>query len=749
MKTNEGRGATMFPTEWTWKRTLGLVGGLLVALLLMPEPLLAQDETAELTAPGEWVFGTTLGAGKASGQYGEFLEKPVNFDLNLSKGTGAWRFGFGIEFGSMTMKPPYEEQKEWARFDTYLFATRVFNRSGTVRPYLQARVGLARIHPRSRLFWSDEPENLEPGASPTKWANGVSFTFQPGLEIELAQGFALDVSAWWTGYRTGDYSTVPPLFGPVDPPVSQYDPVNSGQEYGLRVGLQWRPLAKAIPVIPQPRTDPATGTLVSLPPADDDRDAWGVPRSWGWATGEMLGINFGASMFNEYVRQANFNQISPRSWVDNFKTGWTFDDNQFSTNQLVHPFNGAAYFNAARANGLGFWRSSIMSNVGAFVWECCGETHPMSWNDMMSTGIGGMARGEWAYRISSLILDNTKTGGRRILRELGAAPFNPIRTFNRFFSGRATRVQGNPEDPYDWRPPSLGLQLYAGGRAIGEGESITNNTNYYGFVEGTLQYGSAFFNDRRKPFDRFDTAMQLNFGEKTRVGRLSIRGDLASWKLGDDKDNPKHVFAITQDFDYVDNEAYEYGGQFFGATLFSGYGTMEGTRVVTRLTGYLSPMAAVNGDYSFLGEVANRERFREYDYGPGVGAGGEAVFARKGRPFLAFTYRYAWISVRNGSIWNPDEPIEVELPEGTEDIVLEGSNASHHVHRFGARLLLHFGDTWGVGGDVRLFYRDSKYADPRLQDRSQRVPEVRVFLTWDLGYTQKRIRRAQRAAAGE
>ena len=134
------------------------------------------------------------------------------------------------------MKPPYEEQKEWARFDTYLFATRVFNRSGTVRPYLQARVGLARIHPRSRLFWFDEPENLEPGASPTKWANGVSFTFQPGLEIELAQGFALDVSAWWTGYRTGDYSTVPPLYGPVDPPVSQNDPVNSGQEYGLRVG---------------------------------------------------------------------------------------------------------------------------------------------------------------------------------------------------------------------------------------------------------------------------------------------------------------------------------------------------------------------------------------------------------------------------------------------------------------------------------------------------------------------------------
>jgi len=31
----------------------------------------------------------------------------------------------------------------------------------------------------------------------------------------------------------------------------------------------------------------------------------------------MLGINFGASMFNEYVRDANFNQISPRSFWAN------------------------------------------------------------------------------------------------------------------------------------------------------------------------------------------------------------------------------------------------------------------------------------------------------------------------------------------------------------------------------------------------------------------------------------------------
>ena len=736
-----------------------LSAGALAALLLFPAALVAQDDVGprdsgdavEFTDPGKWVLGSTFGTGTASGQYGDFLEKPINFDLNLGyePGGGPWRFGIGLQFGSMAMKPPYDDEEEWARFDTYLFATRTFNKDGAVRPYLQGRLGIARIHPRSELFRFDEPENLESGASPTKWANGVSFTFQPGVEIELGKGFALDVSGWFTAYRTSDFSTVPPLEGPQDPPVSQYDPVNSGREWGLRAGVQWRPLPRGVPVEPEPKVDPQTGFLARLPHADEYRDEWGVPRSWGWATGEMLGINFVASMFNEYVRQANFNQINPRSFYDNLEMGWTFDDNEFHTNQLLHPFNGQNYFNAARSNGLGFWRSSLIANAGAFVWECCGETHPMSWNDMMSTGIGGMARGEWAYRISSLILDNTKTGWRRYMREFAALPFNPIRTANRFVSYRATTPRGNPASDQDWRPPHLGLQLYAGGRVIGEGESITNNTNYYGFFEATLQYGSAFKNERRKPFDRFDTSLQLKFGEKTRVGQLVIRGDLASWPLGDDKQNPKHVFAITQDFDYVDNEAYEYGGQFFGGSLFSGYGTLEGTRLVTRFTGYLSPMAAVNADYSFLSDVADRERFREYDYGPGVGAGVELVAAREGRPFFGLTYRYTWISVRNGSIWNPKAPVDIDIPNPPAGgVELQGSNANHHVHRFGARVLIPFGDTWGFGADARLFYRHSKYEDPRLLDRTQRVPEVRLYLTWDLGYTQKRIRRAQRTAAG-
>jgi len=131
-----------------------------------------------------------------------------------------------------------------------------------------------------------------------------------------------------------------------------------------------------------------------------------------------------------------------------------------------------------------------MALAGAFIWECCGETHPMSFNDMVSTGIGGIARGELMHRVSSLILDNTSRGKGRFGRETAAFLMNPIRGFNRLLSGDASEVKGNPVDPYEWRP-TFHLDVRAGARVIGEGESITENTNTYGVIEAAISYGDA------------------------------------------------------------------------------------------------------------------------------------------------------------------------------------------------------------------------------------------------------------------
>jgi hypothetical protein len=677
-------------------------------------------------APGNrWHLYGGFGFGAADGKYGDVLQKPVQLDLRIAKqsASGAWRLGLGLQFGSMDPAddpniPPETEElwlapdKEWARLETSLSVTRVFNPHADFRPYVQGRIGIERIHPRSELFYvQPPPEDLEPGDSPTKATNGIGFTLQSGFEVALGRTLSLDLAAFGTYYKTGSYDMSPLGLPPVD----------SGFEWGGRVGLAWQPFAAfppAPPKAPWP-TDPATGKLRPLPPPDGHRDAWGVPRSWGWATAEMLAIDFGASMVNEYVRDANFNQISPRSFWENLKEGFTYDDNEFKTNQLIHPYNGSTYFNAARANGIGFWGSSAMSIAGALLWECCGETHPMSFNDMISTGIGGVARGEVLYRISSLILDNTKRGKGRWGREGAALLVDPIRGFNRLVSGDATEVKGNPADPYEWRP-DFQLAVRAGARAIGESESITENTKTYGFLDIVVNYGNPWDSERHKPYDRFDFDSQSNFGDKTRLGRLVIRGDLFTKPLGDGK---KHILTFQQDFDYIDNEAYEYGGQSLGPALLSRFRPSSTLSLVSRVQAYGILLGAVNADYSFLADVADRERFREYDYGPGVGGAVELYLQRRNRPIVTARYRVSYIDVSNGSLYEGDNA---------------GLGANHTVQQANVKLEVPFAKRLSIGVDGSMFFRRSHYdvtsevpnITPGRRTITQRNPEVRAFLAW-------------------
>jgi len=281
----------------------------------------------------------------------------------------------------------------------------------------------------------------------------------------------------------------------------------------------------------------------------------------------------------------HFTQVSPRSWWENITDGFTYDDNQFKTNQWSHPFNGAAYFNSARSNGLNYWTSSAYAAFGAFFWECCGETHPMSLNDMASTTLGGIALGEMQYRLTSEILDNQATGSSRFFKEFGSFFVDPVREFNRILSGRSGGTADNPTDPMDWRPPHGANLLMLGARVIGQGESISNNTKSYLNFGFDHAYGNPFDNSRRKPFDYMEMAVQFSAPEeKVPMNLVRITGDLWEKPLGDNA-TPNHVFAIIQRFDYMNNNAFEFGGQSLGAALYSRFRLSPKVGLTTRVDG--------------------------------------------------------------------------------------------------------------------------------------------------------------------
>ena len=256
----------------------------------------------------------------------------------------------------------------------------------------------------------------------------------------------------------------------------------------------------------------------------------------------------------------------------------------------------------------------------------------------------------------------------------------------------------------------------AGVRFIGEGQSLSENLDSHAYFELFHTQGDVFLNTRRGPFDYFDLDVQFNAGEKVPLGRAMIRGNLWTKPLGDSPSDPRNVLAIVQHFEYVNNTAYEWGGQSFGPSLYSRFGKEGGTQYRTRVDLIGTLLGAVNSDYSFLAEVENRERFREYDYGPGAGAAVSASMRMRNRARLDLYYRAQWINVKNGSVYSTNN--------------FDGSDANHVVQAAQLRAMVPIRKATAIGGDVGVFLRKSTYSLPVVQDVTQRNPEMRFYLVW-------------------
>ena len=124
--------------------------------------------------------------------------------------------------------------------------------------------------------------------------------------------------------------------------------------------------------------------------------------------------------------------------IDNFRTNqhrsWVVDNDKFSTNQFLHPYQGSTYQGFARSAGLTFWQASAYTFAGSLVWEEAGENTAPSINDQIATGIGGNFFGEPLFRIASLLLEQDAEQPHW-WRELAAGIVSPPTAINRFVFG--------------------------------------------------------------------------------------------------------------------------------------------------------------------------------------------------------------------------------------------------------------------------------------------------------------------------
>ncbi len=455
--------------------------------------------------------------------------------------------------------------------------------------------------------------------------------------------------------------------------------------------------------------------------ADEDQeaspsvDAWGVARNFPLAVGNILLQNVITWAFNEYIKKGGISQINPDTWWHNISSGFSWDDNEFQVNFMAHPYQGSVYFNSARANGYNYWESLPFTAFGSFGWECCGETHLMSVNDLITTTIGGAFLGEAFYRLSSAILDNEATGSERAWRETGALVLNPARGVARIMTGRAFEQAPNPIDPLD----HLGTRIYNvldfGYRIVGEGESLDFDANEgHFFVQMDLAFGQPFSLERNKPFDYFSFTAQLNFKDKNALGLIQGRGNLRTFGLSV-SETSQHVFSIMHYHDYINNNAYEFGGESVGFALLSNWIRSERNRFAAAVDLHAMLMGGINTEYSEFAEIPGvRERDREYDFGPGFGSWFNFYWLRDEYRVVDLGYRINWLHTLNGSN-------------------VGGQDTDHIVQQFNLRLAWPFTSTWGLGAESTIFLRKSYFEEDDFDDVEQRNPELKIFATWAVG----------------
>jgi hypothetical protein len=201
------------------------------------------------------------------------------------------------------------------------------------------------------------------------------------------------------------------------------------------------------------------------------------------------------------------------------------------------------------------------------------------------------------------------------------------------------------------------------------------------------------------PFEAFRFGIDLTFNNKPHgISRISFPGVITRRTLGE-KGGATHLLALSQRMDYLDNEAYTFGGQQLGASLLS-----RGWKL-----GSVNARSEVHANWMILGGVRSdyvNVSGRDYDYGPGLGYIISGKFDYKGYDFLTLGHAGYWVHSVNGN------------------------DADHYTNFNLVRVDVPLRGNISVAGEYLLYLAERNYAD--FEDVSRRSPELKLFFTFSV-----------------
>ena len=383
---------------------------------------------------------------------------------------------------------------------------------------------------------------------------------------------------------------------------------------------------------------------------------------------EGLLVNVSVNRFNAWVLKDSTAEVSPDTWRSNLRNGWDWDRDNFLVNMLGHPYNGSLYFAAARSNGLSYWAGVPLTFFHSVVWEYFGETTRPSLNDLVDTGLGGIALGEMFHRVAATIRNNEQGGGSRFLRELAALPFDPVGSVNRMFGGEWSRRGPNPAEH---NPLATVLRTGGGAglvRAPGSLLSSLKDAEWSSILFADLKYGDSYIDSLRKPFDAFSARILLAPGHGGLTQLVGV-GRVAGAEIGRTEWH-RHQVELNQRFEYLNNGALQFGAQTLELGLSSRVHLTGKFWLRTLLAGDGIVLAGINAPGAGVGP-------RDYDFGPGLGGTFSVGFEHGGVPYLTAHYQPAWVHTVSGADANHYTSflsVEASLPVLSQlDLVIQSS----------------------------------------------------------------------------
>ncbi|MEG1545414.1 MAG: DUF3943 domain-containing protein, partial [Tannerellaceae bacterium] len=274
------------------------------------------------------------------------------------------------------------------------------------------------------------------------------------------------------------------------------------------------------------------------------------PHPWR-AVAEIAGLNLGLWGVDRFVAKADFAYINFHTIKNNFKTGFVWDLDRFSTNLVAHPYHGSLYFNAARSNGMSFWQSIPYTAGGSLMWEFFMENESPSINDLMATTFGGIELGEITYRLSDLFLDDRSFGMERIGREILSGVISPMRGINRLITGDAWRHSRSKGRTFKVVP--INFVINVGPRFLAEQRNSKHGAVSMN-VALRLDYGNPYDDEFYSPYEWFQMRAGFDFfSQQPLISQVSAIGALWGKKVWS-KGLRTLTAGVFQHFDYYNSQ---------------------------------------------------------------------------------------------------------------------------------------------------------------------------------------------------